>query len=80
MKIDTEGVKSLKVIDVTRDKVNLIGTTYYWVGLTKDGPRKPLKRFVTRDGNIDEILLSTQVMKNGEYFQMKFKESTQRNS
>ena len=63
MKVDTDGAKSLRIIDVTGDKVYFIGTTIYWVGLRKDGPKKPLKCYVTRDGDFDEILLSTHVMK-----------------
>ena len=80
MRINTEDGKTLKVIDVTGDKVKLVGTTYYWVGLTKDRPRKPLKCYVTKDGEFDEIILSTQLMKKWGILPDEFPRFTQRNS
>ena len=43
--------------------MELLGTTIYWVSLSKEGQKKPLKCYITKDGDFDEILLSTQVMK-----------------
>ena len=63
MPIDDQGVKKLKILDVTGDNVELIGTTVYWVGITPESARKPLKVYITKDGDYDEILLSTSVMK-----------------
>ena len=43
--------------------MQLVGTTTYWVGITEESPRKPVKVYITKDGDYDEILLSTSIMK-----------------
>ena len=63
MKVDVDGGKELRVIYVTGDKVELLGTTVYWVGLNEEGQKKPLKCQVMKENDFYEILLSTQVMK-----------------
>ena len=63
MSINEEGARKLKIMDVTGDNVELAGTTIYWVGISPDSPKKPLKVYITKNGDYDEILLSTAVMK-----------------